>query len=68
MSESRIPLWESGFHAFLASRLLNAGQLPELRRVAEFIAKKTGDDWTAVTEAGRQAILHQTGFLLPNGL
>ena len=25
MSESRIPLWESGFHAFLASRLLNAG-------------------------------------------
>lgn len=25
MRESRIPLWESGFHAFLASRLLNAG-------------------------------------------
>ena len=28
MRESRIPLWESGFHAFLASRLLNAGVVP----------------------------------------
>ena len=25
MRKSRIPLWESGFHAFLASRLLNTG-------------------------------------------
>ena len=37
MSESRIPLWESGFHAFLASRLLNAGGLP---RDSFFITSK----------------------------
>lgn len=33
MRESRIPLWESGFHAFLASRLLNAGELAEVAQV-----------------------------------
>ena len=33
MRESRIPLWESGFHAFLASRLLNAGLSPILHVV-----------------------------------
>ena len=66
---SVLPGWERApWHMCLVTRRDRESQLPELRRFAEFIAKKTGDDWRTVTEAGRQAILHQTGFLLPNGL
>ena len=45
MSESRIPLWESGFHAFLASRLLNAGDgryVPFAKVKGEEFAKLAG--------------------------
>ena len=66
---SVLPGWERApWYMCLVTRRDRESQLPELRRFAEFIAKKTGDDWRTVTEAGRQAILRQTGFLLPNGL
>ena len=38
MRESRIPLWESGFHAFLASRLLNAGPVMAYQEVTPEIS------------------------------
>lgn len=43
MSESRIPLWESGFHAFLASRLLNAGGKEPAQKTGFFPALEGRD-------------------------
>ena len=62
-----LPGWErSPWHMCLVTRRDREDREPELRRFADFIAKKTGDDWRANTEAGREAIARHQHRFLPN--